>query len=235
MSGSGGGGRVRMTRAMKIMGTISKIAVIVLVLLLSAIALFEMVVLPWGILVKRDYFWAVSLGSALCVFMCSCAEISISETKEDDINKWVKRKPPSGRRKFIENYARVVTGHRDLFNAVVILANTAILVVYMTIITPGYIDNSNNEPAILSIYHVIRIDTHIGQSNAFTGIGITLALFLLAELIPKQIAIKDGMTSVIGTSWWVILISIPLFIPAYGVATPVRWLLNRNPRKKPKN
>ena len=209
------------------MVTALKFVLIGLVLLVSAIALFEMVVIPWNILVTRDYFWAVSLGSAACVFMCSCAEISISETKDSDITEWANKKPPTILRQGLERYARIVTAHRNVSNAVVILANTAILVIYMTILTPTYIDNNNNsDPAFLSVgqYH---INTHIGRVDAFTGIGITLALFLLAELIPKQVAIKHGMASVIGTSWWVILIAIPLILPAYGVATPVRWLLDR--------
>jgi CBS domain containing-hemolysin-like protein len=204
-----------------------KIVLIGLVLLVSAIALFEIVVVPWNILVTRDYFWAVSLGSAACVFLCSCAEISISETNESDITKWANKKPPTVLRQGLERYARIVTANRDLFNAVVILANTAILVIYMTILTPAYIDNNNNsDSAILSISQ-FQINMHIGKADAFTGIGITLALFLLAELIPKQVAIKHGMLSVIGTSWWVILIAIPLILPAYGVATPVRWLLDK--------
>jgi CBS domain containing-hemolysin-like protein len=186
-----------------------KIVVIGSMLVLSAIALFEMVVVPWNIVVTRDYFWAVSLGSSVCVFLCSCAEISISVTKDSDITEWAEREPPTRLRQGLERYARIVTGQQGLFNAIVILANTAVLVIYMTILTPAYIDSNNN------------------NAPAFTGVGITLALFLLAELIPKQIAIKHGMATVIGTSWWVLLISIPLFLPAYGLATPVRWLLDR--------
>ena len=204
-----------------------KIVVIGLALLLCAIALVEVVVIPWNIVVTRDYYWAVSLVFAAAVFLCSCAEISISETKENDINEWANRRQPTILTQGLERYARLVTAQRDLFNAVVILANTAILVYYMTIMTPTYINNNvNDNQAILSISR-LQINLHLGRAEAFTGIGITLALFLLAELIPKQIAIKHGMASVIGTSWWVVLVAIPFFIPAYGVAAPVRWFLDK--------
>jgi Cyclin M transmembrane N-terminal domain len=200
--------------------SIMTLLVITLVLFFSGLSIVELVVMPWSKLVSGDYFLSLSFGVAVCVFMCSCAEISISETKESDINCWVGRKTENGTRvetklqKFIKNYAKLVTGNAAIFNPVIILTNTTILVIYMTILIPIYVIHTE-DMAVIDILGFTKINTNLSQSDAFSGIGVTMVLFLAAELIPKQIALKHKMFCVIYTSWWLGFISILFFVPAY--------------------
>ena len=140
---------------------IIKLLGIIVVLFISGFSILELVVIPWSKLVCGGYFLPLSLGVAVGVFMCSCVEIAISETKESDINSWVKRITENGTKeatklqKATKYYAEIVTGNSDICNPVVILTNTTILVVYMTILIPLFV-RATTDQAVIDIFGIAQ-------------------------------------------------------------------------------
>jgi hypothetical protein len=191
----------------------------------------DVVISHWNQVVKSRNFTLISICSAALIFLCSWAETAISETKGIHINPWEDRmiKRRCNKRVVANSvkYAKKVTTHSEIFNPVVILANMIIVITYTTMLLPTLINNEIVYPAIITfpIFNLI-INLHLKISDAFSGIGITIALFLIAELLPKQIAMKYRMGSLLLTAPWLVVSSAFLILPAYGMSKPISFVLS---------
>jgi len=212
---------------------ILKWLVVVLVVIATVFVIYTLMIAPWRSLVRDSQGFALATSLAfISIFLCSCAEIAISETKEVHINAWINtlahkyRRDKTRLQQAFESYAAFVTEHANIFNPIIILANMTILIVYTSIIVPGLIVPLSEDAVVHMPATGLSMSLPLSRSDAFTGIGLTVALFLAAELIPKQIALRWRMGSLIYTAWWVIFLTVIFALPAYGLAKPVIKLLN---------
>lgn len=207
--------------------------IVILVFAATVLIIYSLMVAQWRSLVRdTESFAAWTCVAFISIFLCSCAEIAISETKEVHINDWINalthkyQRDKTWLQQAFERYAGFVTEHANIFNPIIILANMTILIIYTSIVVPSLI----LPLAAIAVVHVpvagLDVSLPLSQSEAFTGIGLTVALFLAAELVPKQIALRWRMGSLIYTAWWVIALTVCFAIPAYGMAKPVIKLLN---------
>jgi hypothetical protein len=55
--------------------------------------IFHYCIQPWALVVPNAFFLSAVIGlSTLSIFLCSAAELSISETKFSDLEKWEKER-----------------------------------------------------------------------------------------------------------------------------------------------
>jgi CBS domain containing-hemolysin-like protein len=209
----------------------SPIAITVCSLLTAAVSgwlLLKCVVRPWHNLVMHQDLIPWILGTAAAVFLCSCSEIAISETHDPDIESWLAKKTKKATKatkfaKLVETCLRTVTLNHYVFNTLVILANTLFWVAMTILVT-----------RLLDAKYVGEVSFEIpfwgsftmSSADAFSTVGSTLILFGAAEVVPKQIAISLRVHALIAMLWWIVIL-LPLFPFAYGVARPMKSLMRR--------
>jgi CBS domain containing-hemolysin-like protein len=188
----------------------------------------------WGMLLAPEDArqFCIIIGVLIVLTaLCSASEIAISETSLADLQNW-RDKHPSGTKRPLTLVSAyfikflVAAKRPPVVNAVVVLINTIITVV-MTVVTMHFLDQqySSSQPVHLGPISLLW-PLPLSGSQGFTTVGITIVLFVFAETMPKQLAIRYKIEVVAGLAWWILLLMSTLILPivAQGIITPFHWL-----------
>jgi CBS domain containing-hemolysin-like protein len=111
-------------------------------------------------------------------------------------------------------------------NSIIILANT-IFVIGLTVFTTNQLNAENHGAAQIVLPFFGTIALPMEANDAFTGIGVTIILFVFAEMVPKQFA-NNLKANILAWLWiWIIPVTAIFFIPAFGMAKPFEFLIGR--------
>jgi hypothetical protein len=215
-----------------------KLLLFLLCLLIEGWLVWRCVLVPWKhqVVIDKRCFLGISAAFAFCAFLCSLAEMALAKTPRGRVQDWLKyraenrgksqgffAKPREWYFKREENWLRKATRQGSFYNPVITLANT-ILVVCMALVVKAFLNDSYRDSFSQRIPFLGTIS--ISASDVFTTIGITIVLFVLAELIPKQLASRHPTKALACVLWWVMLTGLFLYIPASTVAIPFEKFMN---------
>ncbi len=152
-------------------------------------------ILPWHSVVSNTQAlaWMIAIPT-LCIAACSISELALITEAPDlqriQTNNYTEA---SFLKRGVSAMLRRLATDQPFTNSMVVMANT-ILAIGMTVEIGRYLRKTDN-------------------ADTFTIFGITIILFLLGEMIPKQIALRAKKTSLKLAKIWLYLVCASLIIP----------------------
>jgi CBS domain containing-hemolysin-like protein len=144
-------------------------------------------------------FWILILTAIVAV--CSLTETALSTSRAEQVSAWVRSANPRWVGLTAAELAVYALRNRPAANALIVLTNTAATIAITVVTAKELIDPAGWQLA------AVGIRMPFSGSYGFTMVGLTIVLFVMGETIPKQIALKYHVGTLIRTGWLIAAIT----------------------------